>query len=145
MAKALGNGFPIGACWARDDVASSFVPGDHGSTFGGQPLAAATARAVLAEMERLDAPALATRAGARLRDGLERIATVTSVRGRGLLLAAELADGIDAKSVAAACLEHGLIVNAVRPTSVRFAPPLTVSDDEIDQALAIFEKASTAS
>ncbi len=143
MAKALGNGFPIGACWARDDVASSYVPGDHGSTFGGQPLAAATARAVLAEMERLDAPALATRAGARLRDGLEKLASVTSVRGRGLLLAAELVDGIDAKTVAAACLEEGLIVNAVRPTSIRFAPPLTVTDDEIDHALAIFEKAST--
>ena len=144
LAKALGNGFPIGACWARDEVANAFVPGDHGSTFGGQPLAAATARAVIAEMERLDAPALARRAGARLRDGLEGLANVTSVRGAGLLLAAELAEGIDAKAVAAACLDHGLVVNAVRPTSIRFAPPLTVSDDEIDAALAIFDKVLTS-
>jgi predicted acetylornithine/succinylornithine family transaminase len=140
MAKALGNGFPIGACWARADVAAAFVPGDHGSTFGGQPLAAATARAVVAELVRLDAPALAERAGARLRAGLEAIAAVTSVRGHGLLLAAELEDGRDAKEAAAACLEAGLVVNAVRPTSLRFAPPLTVSDDEVDAAVAIVEK-----
>ncbi|MGI8662706.1 MAG: aspartate aminotransferase family protein [Acidimicrobiales bacterium] len=141
LAKALGNGFPIGACWARAEVAATFGPGDHGSTFGGQPLAAATARAVVAELERIDAPALAQRAGARLRAGLQTIPAITSVRGRGLLLAAELREGIEAKLVAAACLEAGLIVNAVRPTSVRFAPPLTVSDDEIDTALAIVAEA----
>jgi len=140
MAKALGNGFPIGACWAKADVAAAFVPGDHGSTFGGQPLAAATARAVVAELERIDAPALALRQGARLTAGLEAIASVTSVRGAGLLLAAELAEGVDAKAAAAACLDAGLVVNAVRPTSLRFAPPLTVTDDEIDAALAIVEK-----
>ncbi|HTH07833.1 MAG TPA: aminotransferase class III-fold pyridoxal phosphate-dependent enzyme, partial [Ilumatobacteraceae bacterium] len=66
MAKALGNGVPIGACWARRDVASAFVPGDHATTFGGTPLATAAARAVLAEMQRIDAPALAKSAGARL-------------------------------------------------------------------------------
>ena len=140
MAKALGNGFPIGACWARADVAAAFEPGDHGSTFGGQPLAAATARAVVAELERLDAPALAARAGDRLRAGLEAIPAVQSVRGLGLLLAAELAEGIDAKQVAAACLDAGLVANAVRPTALRFAPPLTVSDDEIDAAVAIVQK-----
>ncbi|MEO7556070.1 MAG: acetylornithine transaminase [Acidimicrobiales bacterium] len=137
LAKALGNGFPIGACWARADVAAAFVPGDHGSTFGGQPLAAATARAVIAELERIDAPALATRAGDRLRRGLEALPGVASVRGVGLLLAAELEDGIDAKAVAMACLDAGLVINAVRPTAVRFAPPLTVSDDETDAAVAI--------
>jgi predicted acetylornithine/succinylornithine family transaminase len=140
MAKALGNGFPIGACWARAEVAAAFEPGVHGSTFGGQPLAAATARAVVAELERLDAPALAERAGARLRAGLEAIPAVQSVRGLGLLLAAELAEGVDAKQVAAACLDAGLVANAVRPTSLRFAPPLTVSDDEIDAAVAIVDK-----
>src|SRR3954471_1153374 len=66
MAKALGNGVPIGACWARADVATAFEPGDHATTFGGQPLATAAARAVLAEMRRLDVPALATAAGAQL-------------------------------------------------------------------------------
>ena len=71
MAKALGNGVPIGACWARRDVASAFEPGDHATTFGGTPLATAAARAVLAEMQRIDAPALAKAAGARLTDELE--------------------------------------------------------------------------
>ncbi len=72
MAKALGNGMPVGACWARAEVAAAFVPGDHGSTFGGQPLAMSAARATLAVMEAEDVPARARAAGARLRAGLER-------------------------------------------------------------------------
>ena len=91
LAKALGNGVPIGACWARAEVAEAFVPGDHGSTFGGQPLAAAAARAVLAVMEEIDAPACARRAGAVLTDALLALPAVTDVRGFGLLLGAELA------------------------------------------------------
>ena len=63
VAKALGNGVPIGACWAREDVAAAFVPGDHASTFGGQPLAASAARATLAVMEELDVPARAAAPG----------------------------------------------------------------------------------
>src|SRR5580698_3213025 len=81
MAKALGNGVPIGACWARAEVAAAFSPGDHGSTFGGQPLAAAAARATLAVMEAEDVPARAQRAGARLRAGLEVLPGVIGVRG----------------------------------------------------------------
>ena len=73
LAKALGNGVPIGACWARRDVAGTMEPGDHGTTFGGQPLAAAAARAVLAVMEREDAPGLARRSGARLSRGLAEL------------------------------------------------------------------------
>ncbi|MGI8809588.1 MAG: acetylornithine transaminase [Acidimicrobiales bacterium] len=138
LAKALGNGMPIGACWARAEVASAFVPGDHGTTFGGQPLAAAAARATLAVMEAEDVPARATRAGARLRDGLTATAGVRSVRGRGLLLAAELVDR-PARDVAAAALDRGLVVNAVTPTAVRFAPSLLVTDDEVDEALAVIE------
>src|SRR3954451_14403268 len=70
MAKALGNGVPIGACWARADVAAAFEPGDHATTFGGQPLATSAARATLAEMQRIDAPACARRAGDRLMSAL---------------------------------------------------------------------------
>lgn len=140
VAKALGNGVPIGACWARSEVASAFVPGDHGTTFGGQPLAAAAARAVLEVMEAEDVPARAARAGARLAQGLAALAGVTSVRGRGLLLAAELSSR-PARSVAAAALEAGLVVNAVTPTAVRLAPSLLVGDDELDEALAILEGA----
>jgi acetylornithine/succinyldiaminopimelate/putrescine aminotransferase len=140
MAKALGNGMPIGACWARRDVAAAFEPGDHATTFGGQPLAAAAARAVLAIMERDDAPALATRQGDRLTEALLNIDGVAAVRGMGLLIAAELADGIDARAVAAAALDAGLVINGVTPTALRLAPPFTVSDEEIDEGIAILAK-----
>jgi acetylornithine/succinyldiaminopimelate/putrescine aminotransferase len=149
MAKALGNGVPIGACWARAEVAAAFAPGDHASTFGGQPLAAAAARATLGVMEAEDAPGRAARAGARLRGGLEAIDGVSGVRGEGLLLGVALASGRVAEErategsglamdVVAAALRRGLVVNAPRPHTIRVAPPLLVSDDEIDEALVIF-------
>ena len=136
MAKALGNGVPIGACWARGDVASVFEPGDHATTFGGQPLATAAARAVLATMEAEDVPALAARAGARLTERLSAVPGVASVRGQGLLLAGEL-DGPDARTVNAARLDAGLVANAVTPTALRLAPSLLISDAEIDEAVAL--------
>jgi acetylornithine/succinyldiaminopimelate/putrescine aminotransferase len=142
MAKALGNGMPVGACWARAEVAAAFGPGDHGSTFGGQPLALAAARATLAVMEAEDVCARATSAGARLTTGLAGLPGVVSVRGAGLLLAAQLSQP-SAKEVSAAALSHGLLVNAVRPDAVRVAPPLLVTDDEIDAALAILAEVMT--
>lgn len=135
MAKALGNGMPIGACWAKREVAAVFQPGDHGTTYGGQPLAASAARATLEILERVNAPQLAERAGAEFRHLLETVEGVVQVRGLGLLLAAELAVGLDAKAVAAGLLRGGLIVNAVSPTALRFAPPLIVSETEIAQAV----------
>jgi acetylornithine/N-succinyldiaminopimelate aminotransferase len=140
MAKALGNGVPIGACWARVDVAAAFKPGDHATTFGGQPLAARAALATLEVMEREDAPALARRAGERLGKALLAIPAVADVRGAGLLLAAELAPGVESGPVAAGCLDAGLVVNAVTPTALRFEPPLLVTDDEIDAAAEILER-----
>ena len=83
MAKALGNGVPIGACWARPEVSSVFEPGDHATTYGGQPLAAAAARAVLATMEALDAPGRAAKAGERLAEQVAALPGVAGVRGRG--------------------------------------------------------------
>ncbi|HEX2043340.1 MAG TPA: acetylornithine transaminase [Acidimicrobiales bacterium] len=136
LAKALGNGVPIGACWARAEVASAFVPGDHATTFGGQPLAASAARAVLAVMEAEDVPTRAARAGQRLRTGLEALPGVDHVRGLGLLLAAELTER-PARAAADAALGAGLLVNPITPTALRFAPSLLVTDDEIDQALDI--------
>jgi acetylornithine/succinyldiaminopimelate/putrescine aminotransferase len=136
MAKALGNGMPVGACWARAEVAAAFGPGDHGSTFGGQPLALAAARATLAVMQAEDVCGRARSAGARLAEGLAGLPGVVSVRGAGLLLAAQLAAPV-AKEVAARALDNGLLVNAVRPDAVRVAPPLLVSNAEIDKALAI--------
>jgi acetylornithine/N-succinyldiaminopimelate aminotransferase len=136
MAKALGNGVPIGACWARRDVAAAFKPGDHATTFGGTPIACAAAMAVVAEMRRLDAPAVARRAGDRLVEALAAVPGIGTVRGLGLLIAAELEAG-DAATVASACLARGLVVNAVTATALRLAPPLTVTDAEIDEAVAI--------
>jgi predicted acetylornithine/succinylornithine family transaminase len=135
MAKALGNGMPVGACWARAEVAAAFVPGDHGSTFGGQPLAMSAARATLAVMEAEDAPGRARAAGARLRAALERLPGVASVRGEGLLLAAVLIDEVAGPACRAA-LEAGLVINAPRADVLRFAPSLLVDAGDIDEAVA---------
>src|SRR5829696_2332351 len=140
LAKAMGNGMPIGACWARKDVAAVFEPGDHGSTYSGTAIATAAVNAVISEMRRLDAPALATEKGARLAAGLGSLPGVTLVRGKGLLLAAELTEH-DAPAVYRRLLAEGLVTNAVTPTALRFAPPLTVSDDEIDEAVVMVGKA----
>ena len=140
MAKALGNGVPIGACWADASVAAAFDPGDHATTYGGQPLATAAARAVLAVMEREDVPARAVAAGARFRVGLEAIPAVSGVRGLGLLLAVELSPEWLAvrpsKVVADELLEQGVVVNAVTPTALRLAPSLLITDDEVDEGVA---------
>jgi acetylornithine/succinyldiaminopimelate/putrescine aminotransferase len=139
LAKGLGNGMPVGAIWARREVAASFVPGDHGSTFSGTAIATAAVVAVLDEMERIDAPARAVRLGAFLAEGLSSVPGVRGVRGRGLLLAAEVE--VDAKELAARLLDLGLVVNAVTPTALRLAPPLTVSEVEIDEAVAMVREA----
>ncbi|MEO7836248.1 MAG: aminotransferase class III-fold pyridoxal phosphate-dependent enzyme, partial [Acidimicrobiales bacterium] len=137
LAKSLGNGVPIGACWAAAAVADAFVPGDHATTFGGQPLAAAAARAVLAVMEEEDVPARAAAAGARLSEALASLAGVAEVRGFGLLLGVELVERGGARAAAARALDAGLVVNAVTTSALRLAPPLLVSNDEIDEAVDI--------
>lgn len=139
LAKGLGNGFPVGACWARREVSKVFQPGDHGSTFSGTAIATAAVRAVIAEMRRIDAPRLAAEKGAVLRAKLEAVPAVQSVRGLGLLLAAELGPDGDAKAAYGELLQRGLVTNAVTPTALRFAPPITVSYDEIDEAVALVE------
>jgi len=141
MAKGIANGMPVGAIWARDDVAEAFGPGDHGSTYAGQPLALSAARATLAELERLDAPALARSQGLTLRTALEALPGVAHVRGRGLLLGAEItAEALAGRTggqVAQACLDRGLVVNGVTPTTLRLTPPFIITDDQIDEAVGI--------
>jgi predicted acetylornithine/succinylornithine family transaminase len=136
MAKALGNGMPIGACWATAEVADAFRPGDHATTYGGQPLATAAARATLAVMEAEDVPARARVAGERLQRALAGLPGVQSVRGVGLLLAMEL-DGKRAKRVAALALDAGLVVNPVTESALRLAPSLLVTPDELNEGVAI--------
>ena len=139
MAKAMGNGFPVGATWAKRDIAAVFQPGDHGSTYSGTALATAVVSAVIDEMRSIDAPGLAAKRGDYLTARLNDLAGIASVRGRGLLLAAELADGRDAKAAYSELLARGLVTNAVTATSLRFAPPLTVSETEINEAVAIVD------
>ena len=138
MAKALGNGVPIGAIWAKREVAQAFQPGDHATTYGGQPLATSAARAVLRIMEAIDAPSLAREAGDQLMGKLLQVPNVTDTRGLGLLIAAEIDTeqvGMTGPEIALACLKAGLVVNGISPTAIRLAPPLTVSTDEIDEAM----------
>ena len=141
MAKALGNGMPIGACWARAEVAAAFKPGDHATTFGGQPLAASAAKATLEVMEEIDLPAKAARAGEAMRAAVEALDGVASVRGRGLLLGVELAGERPAAEVVSAGMAEGLVLGTAGATSLRIAPPLIISDDEIAHGVAVLDKA----
>ena len=139
LAKAMGNGMPIGALWATKEVASVFKPGDHGSTFSGTAIATAAARATIQLMIDMDAPAVVQQKGEELSAKLRTINSVVEVRGRGLLLAAELKPELDAKKVASQLLELGLVVNGVTSHALRFAPPFTVSSAEIDEAIEIMK------
>jgi predicted acetylornithine/succinylornithine family transaminase len=138
LAKGLGGGVPIGACLAnpRADV---FVPGDHGSTFGGNPLACAAAIAVLTVIERDGLVGHAAEMGELLHGSLEDLGG-KQVRGLGLMQAVEFAEP-RAKTFQQSCLESGLIVNAVDDHSVRLVPPLIITAAEIDRAHATMQKA----
>lgn len=144
MAKAMGNGMPVGACWARADVAAVFEPGDHGSTYSGTAIACAAVNATIDEMQRIDAPRRSTQQGQRLSAAVLALPQVTAIRGQGLILGAALADGIDARAVYANALDAGLIVNAVNAETIRLLPPITVSDAEIDEAVSILAGALEA-
>jgi len=139
LAKGLANGLPLGAVVARDEVAASFGPGTHGSTFGGNPVCCAASRVVL---ETVRAPGFleeVRRKGEMMRAGLTDIAggrtDVREVRGAGLMLALEM-EG-KTKEAAARCLENGLVVNAPADNVLRFLPPLTITPEEIREGLRI--------
>jgi predicted acetylornithine/succinylornithine family transaminase len=139
VAKALANGLPIGACLANER-ASVFDAGDHATTFGGGPVVCRAALAVIEEIEESEVLANCLARSEQLLEGLSALDGVASVRGRGLLLGAVL--GQDrAAEVTSACLDAGLVVNNVRPNVVRFAPPLTITADEVDQAISRFAAA----
>ncbi|WP_291036630.1 acetylornithine transaminase [Herbiconiux sp.] len=132
IAKGMAGGFPIGSLvtfgWASD----LFSRGQHGSTFGGNPLAAATANAVLGEIESAGLVENAARRGAEIRDIIARIDSpfVSEIRGQGLLIGVGLNEPI-AGRIAEAALENGLIINAPNDSSLRIAPPLIIGDDEV--------------
>ena len=143
-AKALANGLPIGACIARGDAGKVFQPGDHATTFGGNPVTTAAATAVLDTIERDDLLSRARELSDLLTAGIDEIATrhelVTGVRGLGLLLGIELAAPV-AADVTDACADRHLLVNAVGGSTVRLAPPLVLTDDEVALALSGIEDA----
>jgi len=142
LAKGLGSGAPIGAIMAKDR-ASVFVPGDHGSTFGGNPLVCAAAYATLKFIIDNNIAGNVKRVGRYFIAGLEDLKKkfdfITDVRGRGLLLAMEFSSDI-AQEVVTACLDRGLLVNRLKPNTLRFMPPLIIGKGEVDEALGILDK-----
>lgn len=139
LAKGLGGGIAIGATVAWKDAAGLFYPGSHGTTFGGNPLSAAAAVAVLDTIAQEDLLLNAKTRGEQLRSGILNLGSplVDSVRGRGLLLGITLTDDV-APQVVATARAHGLIINAPRPNVVRLAPPLIVGQAEVEDFFALF-------
>ena len=137
LAKGLGGGLPIGACIGLGECGAGFAKGDHGSTFGGNPVACAAALAVLDTIEHDGLLAQVTAAGERLTVGLQAVRhpLVAGVRGRGLWLAIVLTD-TRAADLEAAARRAGFLVNAVQPDAIRLAPPLILSPAEADEFLA---------
>jgi acetylornithine/N-succinyldiaminopimelate aminotransferase len=135
LAKGLAGGIPIGACIATGGSGKLFDPGDHGTTFGGNPVAAAAALAVLATIESDGLLDHVTALGARIRDGLAAGPRVTEARGAGLLIGLDLSEPRAAEVVVAA-QDAGYIVNAPTPDRIRLAPPLVLTDADADGFLA---------
>jgi len=142
VAKGIGGGVPIGALVTFGMASDLFAKGQHGSTFGGNPLATGTADAVLTYIEDAALVDNAAARGEQLRAAITGLPLVAEVRGRGLLLGVGLSAPV-ANEVAAVCLEAGLIVNAANDSTIRLAPPLIVGDTEIAEFLSIFTTALT--
>lgn len=141
LAKGLGGGFPIGAMLASDQAAAGFAPGDHASTFGGNPLATAVGNRVV---EMITAPAFVEHTGEMaiyLRAQLNKIQDIRiiDIRGMGLMLGVEF--DREVKGLVEACMDQGLLLIGAGPKVVRFVPPLTIDRAEINQAMAIFRRA----
>jgi predicted acetylornithine/succinylornithine family transaminase len=135
VAKSLGGGVPIGALVIGPSLADVFAPGDHGSTFAGGPLACAAANAAFDVLEDPELLARVRELGERLAEGLRELPSVTAVRGVGLMVACDVSG--DAPELARrALLEERLVINATGPRTLRFLPPLVVTEAQIDDALA---------
>lgn len=149
LAKGLGGGFPIGAMLLRESLANSLPPGSHGSTFGGNPLASAAARCVLAVIARDGLLARAQELGERLGAGLATVAAAhptlcSGERGMGLLRAITLTERVAARDLIGPMRDHGLLCTAAGSNALRLSPPLVVSEAEIDEALSCLEAGLSA-
>jgi predicted acetylornithine/succinylornithine family transaminase len=142
LAKALGGGLPLGAMLAREEVAGSFKPGSHASTFGGNPVACSAGLAVLDTLLHGGALKNCAKMSRLFVSGFERLRArvpfVRGVRGKGLLLGLEL--DIDGTKIVEECMQEGLLLNCTASKILRFAPPLTISAKEVERGLAILEK-----
>lgn len=147
LAKGLAGGFPIGALCAKDFVASAFEPGDHGSTFGGNPLACRAGYAVLSVILNEKLCENADRMGSYLMDSLNRLKNDTplikEVRGKGLMIGIELTKPV-AKTVNAKCLEQGFLVGNVGDTIIRLLPPLIIARQHIDEFIPVLRSILTS-
>lgn len=142
LAKALGNGLPIGAMLATDEVARAFTPGSHASTFGGTPLVTSVA---LRTLEIISQPVFlrrVQRVGAYLYTCLqylrERFSVVRDVRGRGLLLGMELT--VPGQEIVRRCLQLGVVINCIQERVLRFVPPLTIETTEVDRLIEVLSE-----
>ena len=140
-AKALGGGLPVGALVTTPELGDTFEPGDHGSTFAGGPVGAASALAAMTVLGEDDLLERVRSNGERFMGGLRGIGGVDDVRGRGLMVGVTLASGLDAAAVRDRCLASGLVVNCPGPGMLRFLPPLVVGEGEVDEALSILAQA----
>ncbi|HMD04432.1 MAG TPA: aminotransferase class III-fold pyridoxal phosphate-dependent enzyme, partial [Candidatus Binatus sp.] len=143
LAKALGGGLPIGAMIAREEIASSFTPGSHGSTFGGNPVACAAAVAVIDALEQDGVLENATSVGAYMLERLTQFARscdrIVEVRGLGMIIGAVLKH--DARPIVDDCIKNRLLVNGTAGNVLRLLPPLNLTREEADAGLAIIESA----
>lgn len=141
LAKALGNGFPVGAMLAADEVAASFTPGSHASTFGGNPLAMAAGLAVMEALLNGGVLDNCREVGAYLFKRLEELkgehAAVREVRGRGLMIGVELS--VEGAGIVRGCMERGLLLNCTCGNVLRFVPPLIITKEDVDRACAVLD------
>lgn len=139
MAKGIGGGFPMGAVAAREKCADLLAPGDHGSTFGGNALAAAAGRATLQQMAELDIGEHVIEVGAHLAERLAKLTHVSEVRGHGLMRGAQL-DVPIATPIVERGLERGLVLNHIGDSILRFLPPLVITSEQVDAAMDELER-----
>ena len=144
MAKALGGGMPIGAICATAEVAKAFTPGSHGTTFGGHPVCCAAALAEVNELLDRDLAGNATKIGAYFMEQLKTLPHVKEVRGQGLLVGVEFDDTISGVDVKHECLHRHLLITAIGAHIIRMIPPLIITEEDCDKAVAIIRQAVEA-
>lgn len=132
IAKGVASGFPVGVCAATTHVASAFSPGDHGTTFGGSSLAIAAIKATLDTLATTDITAQVEKTGEYLRTQLKALSYVVEVRGKGLMCACDIKDGLNAPAMVDEALQCGVLINATGPQTLRFLPPLICTEAEVD-------------